>query len=419
MKSKSILIRCAKVFLVLQLILMGFALLSIVLPNKLIKKHIEQSAFKYRDEILYPEYFIHGAQHRLDNYTDYLIMNVMYNVNPHKPFKSLLFPSGHYIEITNQAPIHLQFSIENQSVDRNFIYGRYWMGSSFAYRWLFFMGDLTLVRWLLFAIGSLVLFSFAAKLKETIGFMPMLMIAVGLVFVNYYLFFTSLQFFPVYMIVFLGTLALIRQEKKHKDLYVLFLVLGSVTTYFDLLTTPILTLGVPLLVWISMQNSIKDLFQKVKSIFAFSTVWVFGFFATWAFKWGLIYAFTDYSILEEIRMKVMERAGIEQEFKVSAFTAIQNNLDMLIYAPFLVTALLLILFAGLFFKKTGWKKAVLFLIPALLPFVWSFLTKGHIEGHFWFTYRNFWLSVSGILLALTSLIRWEDIRTLQFKKQKS
>lgn len=396
-----------KVFLLLQVIFFTFATISVLLPNGAVKKNIEKSVEMYHGEVIYPQYFIRNDAHQLDNFTDYLILNLIYNTNPHKPFKYVLFPQGYHTEATHEAAVHLKYSFDNQNLSPNFVYGRYWHGGSFAYKWLFLFCDLSYVRWILFSLGSLALFGFAVNVANAIGKPQMYLLLLGAIFVNYYMFFMSMQFAPVFLITFLGSVALIKKLEKKKRIDILFLILGALTVYFDLLTTPVLTLGIPLLVWAAYQPVTIVYFNYFKSLVGYSILWFLGYTATWAFKWLLILIFTNYSISEEIKGKFEERSGV---WHGSRFDAIDVNFNKINLVYFSIVVVVLLLFTILFFNKKGIQKALLFLTIALLPLMWAFATANHVEIHSWFTYRSLWVTVSGIFLAFGALIRWEAIR---------
>lgn len=406
-----------KYFFVLQLCFVLFATASCLLPNSSIKRNIEESVKTYHDEVIYPQHLIKQPAHQYDNFMDFLIMNLMYNTSPHKPFKYVLFPQGHFSpENSWSADEHIKFSIENRESDPNFIYGRYWHGSSFAYRWLFSIASLTGVRWLNFAFCSLILFAFVHRLGESLKKPEMYSLLAGLIFANYYLIFHSFQFAPVFIIALLGAVSIIKRIKQHRRIDVLFLVLGALTCYFDLLTVPVITLGIPLLVWIAMQPESIDLARKIKNMIAYSLLWFFGYVATWSFKWLLIYAFTDYSIIDEIKEKIGERGGV---WRGTRWDAIKANSDMLNWTPLYVLLFVSILLMAFHFNRNGLQKAVLFLMVACIPFLWMFATANHVEMHSWFTYRSQWITISGLLLALCSLTRWDSVRFLRIKKKQN
>lgn len=404
-----------KWFFILQLCFVVFGTISCLIPNNSIKKHIEDSVTMYNDEHAYPQYLIRERAHQLDNFTDYLIMNLIYNSSPHKPFKHLLFPQGYYsYENSLDATNHINVGIQKKMHEPNFIYGRYWHGSSFAYRWLFIVADLSEVRWINFMICSVVIFAFIATLSKNLSKPEMYLLLLGMVFINYYLILMSLQFTPVFLIAMIGSIILLRNSNGQKRIDVLFLVLGSLTSYFDLLTAPVITLGIPLLVWVANQSTIMNWFQKFKTIIGYSLLWFSGYVFTWMFKWLLIFIFTDYSITEEITQKIGERAGV---WHSSRFDALSDNLNMIYLAPLCIVLIGLVLLAVIYFNRKGLQKAFLFLSITCIPLLWLLATANHAEIHSWFTYRSLWVAVSGLFLTIVSLIRWNDIKFPFFVKK--
>lgn len=411
-----IIIKYIKVFFILQFIFILFATISCLIPNKTIKKNIEESLAKYANENVYPQHFIKLPAHQSDNFTDYLIMDLMYNVSPHKPFKYVLFPQGHFqAQTTSMANISLKYSVENQNIEPNFIYGRYWNGSSFAYRWLFSVASLSGVRWMIFFFCSIVLFAFVMKLNETIDKPSLYLLLIGLIFANYYLIFMSLQFTPVFLITMIGSICLINRIKNKRSIGLLFLILGSLTCFFDLLTVPALSLGIPLLIWLILQKNISEWFRNFKSIVSFSMSWFIGYVSTWMFKWLLIFTFTDYSILNEIKQQIQLRAGT---WKGSRLDAIIANFEMLNSIPLLAIFIVLIILMMFYFNKKGLTKAILFISIAFIPIIWMFATANHVEMHSWFAYRSLWVSISALFLATGSFIRWNEISIPVLKKYK-
>lgn len=70
----------------------------------------------------------------------------------------------------------------------------------------------------------------------------------------------SLQFNSVFMVTFTAMLIIAYRNEKWKDkpLYiwgVFFLIIGAFTSYLDLLTYPLVTLGLPILLWFSLNYS--------------------------------------------------------------------------------------------------------------------------------------------------------------------
>lgn len=405
-----------KVFFVLQFLFVLFGTISCLLPNTSVKKNIEKSVGIYYDEPVYSKGYIRHAAHQSDNFTDYLIMNFIYNYSPHKPLKYMLIPQCHMKGGGSEyASYHLQHSVENQKSEPNFEYGRYWHGSTFAYRFLFTVTDLSGVRWLNFLACSMAIFGLVYSFGSSVPKSQMYLFLLGMMLINYYVVFTSLQFTPVFIIALMGCISLIKKVKNHRRTDVLFLVLGAVTCYFDLLTAPVMTLGVPLLIWVILQPNVLDLFQKIKTVLGYSILWAVGYIASWLFKWLLLYVFSSHSIVEEIKYKLGERAGTWEGTRFDAIVANVSKLNLVIFNVIIIGLAILAL---IYFNRRGIKKAILFFLIALIPLVWYFVIANHSESHSWFTFRSLWISVSGLFLMVGSLIRWEDIKLTFSRKNK-
>lgn len=408
-------LRYIKVFFILQVIFVSFGVVSTLIPNSSVKRNIEQSVEKYEHESIYPHPYINEYGHQLDLFTDYLIISLIYGSSPDKPFKYFLFPQGYFIDIQDQATHHLKYSIANSGEEANFVYGRYWHGSSFFYKLLFVIASLSGVRWLLFMLVSVALFAFYQKLTKTLSPPNAFLFIGGLIFINYYMIFCSMQFVPVFLITFFGSIVLINKHQAKQSLGVLFMILGSLTSYFDLLTAPIITLGIPLLIWVCMLPQVKNIIQTIKQTIIFSLQWSAGYALSWLFKWILIWVFTDYSIIDEVKGKLGERAGVVEN--LTRFDAIESNFKIINTVPLLVAIFVLVILTALYFNRRGINKAFVMIAVSIVPIIWIFFTANHAEYHSWFTYRNLWVSISGVFLAFSSVIRWEDIQFLRLKKQ--
>ena len=67
--------------------------------------------------------------------------------------------------------------------------------------------------------------------------------------------------------------------------------------------------------------------------------------------------------------------------------AVTTNFGMLNLCMIGIAAVVLLLSVIIKRQKISYKKAVLFLIIGLMPYVWYFLLANHSYLHWWFTYR--------------------------------
>lgn len=62
-----------------------------------------------------------------------------------------------------------------------------------------------------------------------------------------------------------------------------FLIVGILTSYFDFLTYPIVTLGIPLCCYFLLESD--RLWNNIKRLTGFSVSWAIGYAGMWAAKW--------------------------------------------------------------------------------------------------------------------------------------
>ena len=404
-----------KLFLLLQFLFFLFALISALLPSGKIIHNIRLSAKEYKYTNMYETPFIRSVPHQSDNFTDFLILTLNYHVESKKPLKHVMIPEGKFSnEDLLEATTHLNHSIKHRGEENTFFYGRYWHGSTFFYRWLLLAGSYSTVRYINFILTSLVLFGFCRSLGKRLNGYQFYGLLGGMVLVNFYMIFMSMQFAPVFIVTMIGSIFLLKRMEQNKSVVPLFFILGALTCYFDLLTVPIISLGIPMLVWACVKEQDGKLVKSILEIIKNSVIWGIGYVGSWSFKWLLIAIFTNHSIAEEVSGKLTERAGV---WKGSRMDVLPMNFDLLELPLFYIVIAVLGLLITFFFTQKRWYLSVLFLFIALMPIAWLLVTAQHAQLHNWFTYRSLWVTLSGVLLALANLVDWEKVNRL-FKKRE-
>ncbi len=399
-----------KVFVLLVCIFLGFSLLSVLIPNEPVRKNIESSIKDVINQPDYPDLIIKGDHHRLDYAMDGQISNIIYTIDNQEPLKSALLgrcrmEDGPY---TSQWK-HLSYNISHNNLKPNVNYARYWHGNSFFFRIFYSFTDFNEIKWLIFFITSVLMAAFTMVLyRETGGLKSMAMLA-GLFFVNVYIMQFSMQMSPVLIISIIAGLFLISHMKRNKEnTGLLFFITGAVTTYFDLLTAPLLTLGLPMLIWVSMikeeGNLKKDLVFGIQQLLAFGLLWSTGYLGAWVFKVLITIPVADFDIFSDVKNQFLLRSGSEGINRMSAIEANFNFLPLVFMNLILLT---LLIFSILYFKKKGITKAILYLAVAFVPYIWFYVTANHSYLHNWFTYRIQAIAISGVFLAFISLVDWE------------
>lgn len=412
-----IFLRYLKIFLITITVFCCFSIFSSLIPEKPVMQNIEKSIDYMENAPNYPETMIKGDQFRLDYAMDGLIANMIYTIDNQEPLRSAFMGRSRANPVTvNDQWKNAAYSTTNKTLEPNFAYARYWHGSTFFFRIFFSFTHYNEVKWIIFLLTSLLMTGFGIMLYQNTGSLKTLAMFAGLFFVNVYVMQFSMQLSPVLIISIVSCLVLSSRHNKVKaGLGAVFFITGAVTSYFDLLTAPYLTLGLPLLLWISLydEKNQQNLLQGIRIMVTFSLLWLVGYAGSWAMKWVISNPFTEFDLFSDVHQQLMLRAGTLENSRFLALQANFKYLPLVFINLFLTIPLILSLF---FFNRKGVNKAVLYLIAAVLPYFWFYAAADHSYVHNWYTYRIQAISVSGVLLAAISLVEWERIR---LKRKKS
>ncbi|MDY0342391.1 MAG: hypothetical protein RBR28_02390 [Lentimicrobium sp.] len=401
-----------KVFIVLILLFIGFSMLSSLIPDKAVRSNIENSLKYMENQPSYPHMIIEGMNHRPDYAMDGLITNIIYTVDNHDILKSSLLGRG---RIDYGSPYASQwkwvkYNVQNNTKSPNFFYARYWHGNSYFFRIFYAFTDYNEIKWIIFMITSLLMALFGMLLYREMGALKALLLISGLFFMNVYVMQFSMQMSPVLIIAILMSFILIRWMHRKKNPAVLFFISGAVTTYFDLLTAPLLTLGIPMLIWVSLRdeenNLKKDLWSGFRQLVLFGLLWIVAYTGAWAMKMIVTIPFAELDIVADITNQFLRRAGSQDISRVDAIVRNFNLIPLVFINILLIIPLLL---SPFFFNKRGLSSVILFIVVAALPYIWFFGAANHSYVHYWFTYRIQAITISGVLLAFYSLVDWGKV----------
>ncbi|MBK6966364.1 MAG: hypothetical protein IPH20_21245 [Bacteroidales bacterium] len=398
-----------RTYILLVFIFFSFSFLSCLLPDKPIRKNIERSVPFFEGISEYPEPMITGKKHGLDYFTDGMILNMIYTSDNREPLKSALLgrsrqQAGPYTTQVNQ----LKYSIANNNLKPNVEYARYWHGNTFFYRFFFLFTEYNELKWLIYFITSLLLVTFTIVLYRNMGGPMTTALMAGLFFVNIYPMQFSMHLSPVLIVAIISCLVLSYKFKNKPDaIPLVFFITGAVVSYFDLLTAPLLTLGLPMLLWVSLvtKNNLKSFRHSLYQLLQFGVLWALAYLATWGIKWIITWPFIDYDLFGDVKNQILLRSASVENSRISAIVINFNQLPLVIINLILI---ILIFLSAFHFNSKGIKAALLYLSVAVLPFIWFIGTANQSYYHFWFTYRILGITVGGVFLAIISLISRDE-----------
>lgn len=361
------------------LFLIYIASLTLVfcLPNSLIKDNVESSIEILNSEQDYPSYIFHSDAVSLDNFTDKLILQ--------KAVKSQSNPLVYAMDVGN--------------------YARYWHGYNIITRILLVFCNILQIRYLLMMTFYLLFGITCIQIYKRFKLAGAIPFILGMVCIYPNTVNTSLQFSSVFLLTLIfSNIVLFFYEKLNKNMVLAFFIFGSVTNFFDLLTTPIVTLGVPLLFLLLLsQDSLK---KKFTLVLKNSISWGAGYGLTWASKWIIGSLILGKNVLLEAQESISIRTSGTESYVLDRKFAYLTNWQNIVppfsikYAVVIFLLLGIILFLLCRSSKDIRKKTIGF-VPLLAvgtyPFIWYYVLGNHSQVHHFFTYRTQLIFVLAIL----------------------
>lgn len=224
-----------------------------------------------------------------------------------------------------------------------------------------------------------------------------------------------MQYMSMYYITILSVLAFCTLYKRNKnfDMGLFFLVVGSVTNFFDFLTTPLISLGFPLV--LALIVCAKEEKHRTRDCFWFglkqSFLWAAGYGGTWLAKWCIASVVLQKNVLADAMENILYRTGGDAQ--TGRLAAIGENLVMMFPKPAVVVVLAVAL-VWLVLMKRGHapasfvKKMLPLLCVACYPFVWYLVLSNHSQVHDYFTYRTLEVTVFAAVAFLSMCVRWRE-----------
>lgn len=348
-------------------------------------------------------------QTRMDNFTDAIILNQAYVMRIEG------FGAG-VLSVPRWWGAMLPFEVLRAGVEGQELeiwhYARYWHGNTFLTRYLLALMDYVSIRMFLYIVSSLLMLWCGVALWRRRGWRLAVPIVFSLLVCYAFVMQFSMQFAMVLILALAGMIALARRQTENQaPAMMAFFVVGSLTCYFDLLTAPMLTLGMMLVVQATLRPEDRPLKGWMQTVCS-ALLWLAGYVGTWVAKWIIATLFTPENVIADGWKNTLHRSGIAD---FSRWDAVMNNLELLPWKFILLAVLIVSVLMVIRFNAKGWRRAVQILPIAFLPWVWYFFVADHSYWHNWFTFRVQAVSVAAVLLAMMQMVDWE--RRLPFSEK--
>ena len=403
----------AKLLMVLVVsVLAGGVLLSIVesFSSKGVRSNLQSAS-----EILGAEGTYGQASAKLggtlDNWTDaVMISQCLYDDSEEGAWKKAML--AYMPESSNTDPVHGLVEIadsvnSDSSININWAsYARYWHGYKVILKPLLSVtgyGGFRKANFIGLIITVLLVCFGLYKRDESRLIIPY---GLTVLLLNPVAIYKSLQFsmcFYAMQIGILLCLLLFNRIKDKKYIY-LFLMIGVITNYVDLLTYPMVPFAIVLVIFLVLRNDNileSSLLENIIVIAKSSISWGIGYAGMWIGKWVLATTTTDANVL----MDAAGNAAVRSDQSAFTFESVFQSNWNICYGNFIkwfvLVYIVLALGVKIYKNQMNIRDYIVGIVVALMPVVWLFVFRQHSGIHTFFVHKELVIIAMDIMAMCT------------------
>lgn len=263
------------------------------------------------------------------------------------------------------------------------------------------------------AILALLAMILLMLLYKKVSFKYCFVVILALLASEYFLMGFTLQGLMMFIICMISSIVICIRSEKIKNIGLYFFVIGMVTCYFDLLTHPIITLGVPMIIYLLLKQEKEQMSLKetIKFIIVNTLLWGIGWIATNLAKWIIVDILYDRNLMHKSIVQFIFRSQGSSSENLAWYEGLLNNWIWALKNTSKFFAILVVYVIYYIIKNhknltLNIKSAVPYLIISFMPIAWFLVMVNHTWFHFWFTWRNlivFYMGTGTFLLKLFSI----------------
>ena len=415
MKRKAVLNNALYIILcIVASVVVGTILMILVycLSTDKIRANVLHSVYIYSAENDFYDWATGKAGTRLDNFSDALMMNEASYEGTGNVIKDAM--NNAYISYPGKSQTAaLLLSAVLGDTDGNVVinYSRYWHGYLVWLKPMMQFATKADIRMLSMYIQITLLILVIIELYKKDKYRLVIPFLLAILCINPVSMALCMQLGHVYYITLIGALVLLKKKLYDTDKYWhVFLWIGISTAFLDLTTSPLVGLGINLVLLLVLKDMTwkKNLVRIVSSSFS----WGIGYVGMWGGKWIVGSLLTGENVLKDAIETVLYRAAGDsmEEAQIdssSAFDVIMYNVDQVLNTPVVwIAAVVLLGFVVLIIMgkakvKVNRDKLVALAIVAVYPIAWYCIFRNHSAIHSWMTYRNLAITVLALALMLS------------------
>lgn len=380
------------------------------LPTTPIDRNVKASVAVLSSEGIYPILY-DWCTSKLDNATDaVMLLEAANNYDVDSIQKAMLNYRGKIEGKTSFDTLIAHYENGTDFTD-NVTYPRYWHGYHIWLKPLLCFFDYQAIRIIncIFQVAIGICICYTLFKKKKVEYIIPVVLTYGMLMPIALA--KSLQFSSCYYIAALSVLLLLHTSK-NKARYV-FLYAGVLTAYFDFLTYPIATFGIPAVMYYSLYKDDR-LKEKLLKLIGFGFCWSLGYIGMWGLKWFIGGIIAGVNIFEDAQGAIQFR--ISRSYNGTNFTilnCISTCLHLFFKTPCSYFVCGYCLWKSILTVK-NWGKSHVSIkgcldicIPlallAFLPLLWYAVALNHSSIHDYFTNKALSVSVFALMMMFTNI----------------
>lgn len=394
---------------------LGLLILASAVPSSSVNSRLGDSVTTLKKEGLYPSVGFPWRKIVLDNFTDSVMLNIAYSVDSSNPVRSAI-RTIQFDGDDNAADqiLNLGKLYKKQDIHET-VYERYWHGYLVFLRPLLAITSYAGVRIVLTAVLFSIFAIFMHTSWKRLGVRTTFGLLVGFIAVDFFWLGKSLQLSNTFITGMLGSLYLLRKKNlSFLEVSTVFFIVGAVTQYIDVLSAPLVSLGLLLVITAGLLKKTIDL----KKVVFFCILWSVGYLSLWGAKWILAERTYVPGAITVGYKKVQDRTMNSVDAQFSRKNAVLRNFyqlrgyDKRDKIVLLVLGICYAMFMVRYFsvKSASTKKVVMWIAVATIPYLWYFIVAEHSYIHVLFTYRNQFVTVFALFLVSTEFVDWKRVK---------
>lgn len=439
-----VLIKFILIFVILLGIYFAIMTLTSLIPSGMLENNVRESSETLVQEGEKVTFDLKYKEENIFTFTDALMINTAYSIDNNHPIESFIlarknyipgqttefYPDGQYNLGANENYIskengdlyqtkELYGLMHGDNIQDSYEYARYWHGYLSILRPLLLLFNYSGIRIVLEIITLISIVTLITLLCKKISITSGVIYGIGLLAISIFIVTKSINEILIFIVAFISSIILLLKKNPEKNIGIFFFVVGSVSNFIDLLTAPLVTLGITAITYFLLVQKNESKVNIKRYILDFLKIcisWALGYGITWLSKWVITEIFFGRPIISQAIEQAVFRSNGPQINGMNIFSLSNvfiRNMEYLsspVAITILIAAVIYIIVMMIINRnkkidfKENLKKCLPYILIFFLPVIWYMFLKQHSYTHVNFTYRILVISIISLLIIASKIL---------------